>query len=200
MVGERSEGSPGTSGPVGWGQEILDGVRHGYVGGLQSVAEHGSFQSGFLSGAVPMGAEFAFVNPSNIVLGTVEHLVIGGTASELGGGKFANGAVTGAFGYLFNQVLHSTTIEVDRFKQTDDSTIGRLTVNGTTIQGYTLEPPGPDSNEEGSDQRIPAGTYPLTPYSSDDHPDSYQLQGVEGRSLVLIHSGNYPEDTLGCLL
>lgn len=29
--------------------------------------------------------------------------VIGGTASVLGGGKFENGAVTAAFGYLFNQ-------------------------------------------------------------------------------------------------
>jgi hypothetical protein len=32
--------------------------------------------------------------------------VIGGTASELGGGKFSNGAVTGAFSYAFNEALH----------------------------------------------------------------------------------------------
>lgn len=32
--------------------------------------------------------------------------VVGGTASVLGGGKFENGAATGAFGYLFNCVEH----------------------------------------------------------------------------------------------
>jgi hypothetical protein len=37
--------------------------------------------------------------------------VIGGTASVLGGGKFANGAATSSFGYLFNYLGHckSTT-------------------------------------------------------------------------------------------
>ena len=32
--------------------------------------------------------------------------VVGGTASELGGGKFANGAVTGAYTMLFNHMAH----------------------------------------------------------------------------------------------
>lgn len=30
---------------------------------------------------------------------------VGGTVSELTGGKFANGAITGAFAYLYNQVM-----------------------------------------------------------------------------------------------
>ncbi len=32
--------------------------------------------------------------------------VAGGTASSLPGGKFANGALTSAFGFVFNQVQH----------------------------------------------------------------------------------------------
>jgi RHS repeat-associated protein len=36
------------------------------------------------------------------VFGVITSAVIGGTAAELGGGKFANGASTAAFGYLFN--------------------------------------------------------------------------------------------------
>jgi hypothetical protein len=32
----------------------------------------------------------------------VENAVLGGAASVAGGGKFANGAITGAFGYMFN--------------------------------------------------------------------------------------------------
>jgi hypothetical protein len=35
-------------------------------------------------------------------IGAAESAVIGGTTSVLSGGKFSNGAVTGAFGYLFN--------------------------------------------------------------------------------------------------
>ncbi len=33
--------------------------------------------------------------------------VVGGTASELGGGKFANGAVTGAFVHMYNAMGHT---------------------------------------------------------------------------------------------
>jgi hypothetical protein len=37
-----------------------------------------------------------------MVSNTVAAAVVGGTASVLGGGSFANGAVTASFGYLFN--------------------------------------------------------------------------------------------------
>jgi hypothetical protein len=33
--------------------------------------------------------------------------IVGGTASELGGGKFANGAVTGAFVMMYNEMGHT---------------------------------------------------------------------------------------------
>ena len=38
----------------------------------------------------------------DIAFNTAIHAVAGGLGSSLGGGKFANGAVTGAFGYQFN--------------------------------------------------------------------------------------------------
>ncbi len=37
--------------------------------------------------------------------------VVGGTASELGGGKFANGAVTGAFVHMFNAEMTKAEIK-----------------------------------------------------------------------------------------
>jgi hypothetical protein len=40
--------------------------------------------------------------------GTIMSSVAGGLASVAGGGKFENGAVTAAFGYLFNFVSHPT--------------------------------------------------------------------------------------------
>jgi len=42
------------------------------------------------------------INGPNKVAALVENAVLGGVASVAGGGKFANGAITGAFGYLFN--------------------------------------------------------------------------------------------------
>lgn len=40
----------------------------------------------------------------NYALSLVSYATIGGLASVAGGGKFANGATTGAFGYLFNEM------------------------------------------------------------------------------------------------
>lgn len=82
-------------------------VAHGFVGGAFSAAEGGNFGSGFLA------AGFGTFAPTptsgdwgSVIGGTVESAVLGGAASVLGGGKFANGAETGAFGYLFNHLLH----------------------------------------------------------------------------------------------
>jgi hypothetical protein len=36
--------------------------------------------------------------------------VVGGTTSVIGGGKFSNGAITGAFGYLFNHLLSKDSV------------------------------------------------------------------------------------------
>ena len=40
------------------------------------------------------------------MLKVVYSSVLGGTISEIGGGKFANGAVTGAYSMLFNDLIH----------------------------------------------------------------------------------------------
>jgi hypothetical protein len=60
----------------------------------------GALSAGFSAAATP------FVSSFGVVGGTVASAVIGGTASVMGGGKFANGAQTGAFGYLFNYCAH----------------------------------------------------------------------------------------------
>lgn len=39
------------------------------------------------------------------------NMVLGGTASELGGGKFANGAATAAFVMLFNEIEHQQSVQ-----------------------------------------------------------------------------------------
>ncbi len=42
------------------------------------------------------------INSQNYARSLVANAVVGGLASVAGGGKFENGAVTGAFGYMFN--------------------------------------------------------------------------------------------------
>jgi len=92
------------------GREATCAVVSGAVGGAASVAQGGSFKSGFLAGgfASVAGSVGGGVLPSgettggyaaNVAFGSVA----GGVGSVIGGGKFANGAITGAFGYLFNE-------------------------------------------------------------------------------------------------
>ena len=64
----------------------------------------GGCESGALSAGVSAGAT-PYVS-QDVVVGTMESAVIGGTASVAAGGKFANGAQTAAFGYLFNGWSH----------------------------------------------------------------------------------------------
>ena len=81
---------------------------HAAVGCASSAASGGSCQSGALSAGFSEAATFNGWQAKGFY-GVVTASVIGGTASVLGGGKFANGAVTGAFGYLFNQMAHGGT-------------------------------------------------------------------------------------------
>lgn len=82
---------------------------HAVVGGVSAVASGGKFGHGFLSAGITKGAGGAFLpGGSNLTAGqvaggTVVSALIGGTVSELTGGKFANGARTGAMQYLLNQ-------------------------------------------------------------------------------------------------
>jgi hypothetical protein len=45
---------------------------------------------------------------SNKGLATMEAAVVGGTVSKLGGGKFANGATSATFAFLYNHLMHIT--------------------------------------------------------------------------------------------
>ena len=85
-------------------------IGHGVVGGVASVAQGGKFGSGFLSSAftkVVSNPIKQFANgfsAGSELIGAAGAAIVGGTASVLGGGKFANGAQTAAIQYLFNHV------------------------------------------------------------------------------------------------
>ncbi|HEY3778253.1 MAG TPA: RHS repeat-associated core domain-containing protein [Rhizomicrobium sp.] len=73
-----------------------DFIAHGFVGGLFNVGQKGGFVSGFLAAGV--GSLPAPIPLDQYSTG-LEMATLGGAASVLGGGKFANGAITAAFSY-----------------------------------------------------------------------------------------------------
>ncbi|WP_176714613.1 RHS repeat domain-containing protein [Alishewanella sp. HH-ZS] len=94
-------------------------IAHGAVGGMGSVLQGGKFGHGFAAAGFTQAASWAggdnlFVEGASTIGDRTHNAVIaamiGGTASSIAGGKFANGAVTGAFSRLLN----------------DDATVRRL--------------------------------------------------------------------------
>jgi RHS repeat-associated protein len=93
---------------------LMHTAGHGVLGGASNEIMGGRFQDGFLSGLA--GAAATYVGPLKDIMAGVGDGdfgrvlgraaiagVVGGTAAAIGGGKFANGAVTAAFQYLTNE-------------------------------------------------------------------------------------------------
>lgn len=93
-------------------------LAHGIVGGISSKMGGGNFADGFRSAAVTqafapgidgIGGDSnteAYYNIGARAQRIAVAAIVGGTASAAGGGKFANGAVTGAFSRAFNDEAH----------------------------------------------------------------------------------------------
>jgi RHS repeat-associated protein len=85
---------------------------HGAVGGAREVAMGGNFWQGFESGALTEASTLGVPSFDSTALNTARAAVVGGTVAEIGGGDFANGAVTGAFSYVCNKAMHPSRDEV----------------------------------------------------------------------------------------
>jgi RHS repeat-associated protein len=83
---------------------------HAGAGCISSVASGGSCGSGALSAVVGYGATDLTSGWGNSFAALAGRFVVtvvaGGISSQIAGGKFANGAETAAYGYLFNCGLH----------------------------------------------------------------------------------------------
>jgi hypothetical protein len=94
----------GGHGPLEFGSaaHLFNMAGHALVGCGSALASGGKCGPGALSGAA---GSFAgpLMKDLNFEAKLVATSVVGGVASVAGGGKFANGAVTAAFGYLFNE-------------------------------------------------------------------------------------------------
>ena len=74
---------------------------HGLSRGIISKLQGGTFKVGFFSG-LSGGFDVGTNGYGGFIGRTAIMAIVGGTASALGGGKFANGAISGAFVHMFN--------------------------------------------------------------------------------------------------
>lgn len=83
---------------------------HGVVGGgISEMQESGSFWKGFASGAFTKATSAYGPEFSGHGANVARAAVVGGTVAQISGGKFANGAIIGAYSYALNDALHPTS-------------------------------------------------------------------------------------------
>jgi len=108
----------GASGSLGAraGRAVLHGLSRAVIAKAQGGRWSAGFWSGFASSALSPLASSASTLEGKVALSAI----VGGTASELGGGKFANGAVTAAFVMMYNEWAHTTYPTKDKFLYVKD--------------------------------------------------------------------------------
>ncbi len=96
------------------------------------------------------------------------------------------------------------TLLLQRIARTTDGVLGDLILNGTWVC-YCVERPWRDNKPRRS--CIPTGSYPLLMVS--DSPimtrlgydgNGWEVCDVPGRTHILLHPGNRPTDSMGCIL
>ena len=84
------------------GKATLHGISRAAISKLQTGSGKGGFLSGFASSI--LGGVVNNIQTASTTLKVAAAAIAGGTASAIGGGKFANGAMSGAFIMLFNDL------------------------------------------------------------------------------------------------
>ena len=159
---------------------IVNIVGHGVVGGATNVAMGGKFGDGFLSAAASAAtAVSGLTDPGtskfNIAGRTAIASIAGGTASSLGGGKFANGAVTGAFHHMLNAenaLLKKVFQNAVVIYRTARNSVTSVSVyeNGKYLGGFNgnVDPDGTSDYVDGK-QGPPDGDYKIYPKPVSDY-------------------------------
>ncbi|WP_419768876.1 RHS repeat-associated core domain-containing protein [Arcobacter sp.] len=105
----------------GAGQHIMHGITRAAI----TKAQGGRWSSGFWSGLAgsALGATMGKLENLHIAIKTAINSLASGMISKISGGKFANGAVTGAFVYLFNHTIDELTDTSNLTKEQRDMVI-----------------------------------------------------------------------------
>ena len=137
------------------------GLAHGAAQGSITEATGGEFRHGFYAGFA-VGASEQSIGKwtgDSTVRGVTAAALVGGTSSALGGGKFANGAASGAFVYLFNRTAHKDPIPSNQISARVDLAFYDARDPGGLTADYMHQSAGHESFEAGavahSPTRIP---------------------------------------------
>lgn len=96
--------------------------------------------------------------------------------------------------------MHKYRGFLHRLENDDKQTLGALLIYVGTDKVFeckTIELAWKDNKP--FDSCIPEGDYIVRQRHSDDYGQHWHLQEVGGRSLILIHHGNFHRDTDGCI-
>ena len=87
---------------------LLDkAAKHAFSNAWLNGMTGGDIKHGFITGALSsMGNGLIDEKADGFVSKVACASALGGTIEEVGGGKFANGAITGAYGMLYNELMH----------------------------------------------------------------------------------------------
>ena len=115
--------------------------KHTFTQGFLEGVQGGNVYHGFMMGAVSSaGGHFIdkYANSMGKLGEITANAVLSGTVDEIGGGKFANGAVTGAFAIMFNDMMHENSsrrneIEIDNTK--DNTFLATLAIGAGVVVG-----------------------------------------------------------------
>ncbi|AMV17423.1 DUF5675 family protein [Planctomyces sp. SH-PL14] len=89
------------------------------------------------------------------------------------------------------------TLTLKRIRSGDDGVFGHLFRSKEQL-GVTCEDPWNDNRRGKS--CIPTGRYLCVPHSGTKYKGVWEVNGVPGRSAILIHAGYTIDDTQGCIL
>ena len=103
----------------------------------------GNMLHGFMMGATSsLGGSFIDNNLESLgkVGEVAANSILSGTVDEIGGGKFANGAITGAFTIMFNDMMHNSNNNevknrkhIDKENSSNSQLAGTLALAGTAL-------------------------------------------------------------------
>jgi len=98
------------------------------------------------------------------------------------------------------EITDKSIFDIYRDTQTQNSTTGIFTFGN--VEGFTLERPGPDTTTSGVGLRIPSGEYNVSIHNGSKYKNVLKLYNnqVAKSRAILIHNGNYPSHTDGCIL
>lgn len=127
---------------------IAADVLHGISQGIITAAAGGDFKSGFLGAFFghSIGGKIKSIFQDSSAFGrTMVAAVVGGVSAKFGGGKFVNGAISGAFSHLYNNEQKSFA---EKAKEALYETFGDLVDAKITWKDSNLVSGGTDGNRK----------------------------------------------------